>query len=429
MRNSEFNEKELMNTIEKSKIEEKEKKDLKFLFSELIKHYSEFIKHIKKKIYDENKSEEIEKENEKNIEIYSILAPKNKEKDFEKYGFIKICENDVFLAEGMELDRKKEELYVVSKLYYTGKYFEKEKYLDKKYQAVAILQDKNGNQSKEEINFYLYDEEYENSEFHEKILKIDKIIDKYELESNHGFLPFKTRMFYTYFFNLNLKKIEEGLEIKKIDLQLEKNGLEEFRTDIIPMWNIKLENIKPRISTTVGEGKVDYNFILGDNGREKEFIISVREEEYEQILNGNNLNIISENKSEEFEKTTISPINRRKVEELEIKIYSNLSREGYYNKKQISRIRTKADIENFLKRYDNGYNIKNYEVSNKPLEMEHYFIEKFPTEENIFLPQYKCKLYIKFENDETDNLYVDYLKYILDELKKNYPEIHWIGGI
>ena len=257
--------------------------------------------------------------------------------------------------------------------------------------------------------------------------KISEVIEKYNLKNKLGFNPFKTRIFSTYIFD-----IENELEIKEIDYLYEENNLQEFKTQIIPMWNVKIDEITPRITTEDSKYRLENEFVLEKN----EYVIALKDKRYDIQSEKDSCKIITKNSEEEFEKITFEKINKEEVQNKlqEIgkvsNIYSNKIQKSYYNKIKPSKLRTKADIENLFEEYSDIFNVKGYEVSNKPLDISEYFVSNFESEEDFFIPEYKCKMYIKFEvNDSDDVMYVDYLKFIFDKLKENYPEIHWIGGI
>lgn len=419
-----INKNEIENIIQKSELKMEEKKVMREVFSSFSSHYENFINHISERVYNTDYKDE-----ERNIEICSLIVPASKIAEMEMYGFKKIYDDECLFFENENVEYNLLEPCIISNLYYTGEYFNKEKYLDKKYRGKIVYKEKSGEKIIKEMDYYLYDEEFENSQFEEKNKKVLKMIKNYGMKNKTGFYPFRTRMFCTYISNIN---IETGLELDKIDFLLEENGLSEFKIGMIPMWNVDFEKIGPKITSKDSDFKTNYCFILE---KKDEYIVPLKEEDYEQIIEGNKVLIISTNSSEEFEKIKLNKIDKLKVQvklseiDKNCNIYSNNVNSSYYNKSKISRIRTKADIESFINRYRELFHVKNYEISNKPLDIEKYFKSSFPTEEDLFNPEYKCKLYIKFANEYENIMYIDYLKFILDELRENYPEIHWIGGI
>ncbi|MGL5963235.1 MAG: hypothetical protein ACRCZR_02200 [Cetobacterium sp.] len=418
-----INKNEIENIIQKSELEMEEKKVMREVFSSFSSHYENFINHISERVYNTEYKDE-----ERNVEICSIIVPTSKIAEMEKYGFKKIYEDEYLFFENENIENNLLNPCIIYNLYYAGQYFNKEKYLDKKYRGKIAYKGKSEEKIIKEIDYYLYDEEFENSQFEEKNKKVLKMMKNYGMKNKTGFYPFKTRMFCTYIFTeLKLDEIE-----LPIDFLLEENGLSEFKKEMIPMWNIDFEKIEPKITSKDSDFKTNYSFVLE---KTDEYIVPLKEEDYEQIIEGNKLLIISTNSNEEFEKIKLNKIDKLEVQSTLMKIdkncniYSNNVNHSYYNKSKVSRIRTKADIESFINRYRELFHIKNYEISNKPLDIEKYFKSSFPTEEDLFNPEYKCKLYIKFSNENENIMYIDYLKFILDELRENYPEIHWIGGI
>lgn len=419
MKITEFNTSEIESIIQKSGLEIEDKKVMTEIFSKFSSHYENFIDHISKKVFNSEHEE-------KDFEICSIIIPNSKVGEMEICGFRKIYEEESVFFQNEGLDFNLLEPFVMSNLYYTGKYFDKEKYLDKKYIGKITYKGNTGEEITEDLDYFLYDEEFENSQYEEKNKKIIRVIKNYKIKTGMGFNPFKTRMFCAYVPKINIQAQVE------IDYCLEKNGLVDFEIGMVPMWNIDFEKVTPKISSKDSDLKTNYTFILEEKGG---YIIPLKEDEYEQINEEQRLLIISSNGNEEFEKIKLNNIDKSKVQELlkqidgKHKVYSNKATSSYYNKSNVSRVRTKADIESFINRYKDLFSIENYEISNKPLDIKKHFKNKFPLEDSLFNPEYKCKLYIKFSNEYDNVMYVDYLKFIFDELRDNYPEIHWIGGI
>ncbi|MGL5356217.1 MAG: hypothetical protein ACRC0F_00820 [Cetobacterium sp.] len=422
MEKSKFNIDNIIKKLEKSNLDENQKEIFEEFFSTFGEHYKKLINHMSKNI----ECEKVKNDNTPEMDIYSIVVKREEVANMKKIGFEIIAEETLLLFKDEEIDFNiNNDFYnIASKLYYKGDYFDKEKYLDKKYVGKVKLIDEDGSEFEEEINYYIYDEEFQNCEFREKIEKIKKVFRKYEIEKSVGFHPFTSRMFYTYISNINLRDLKSRkLDLKAVDLLLEENNLEEFSQNMIPMWNLSLENIMPKTTTEMGNYKFNYHFRLESN---REFVIPIASNEYEQILCENSLNIILENLSEKFTKVVIKNIDKSKVNS---KLYSNKMVESYKSKNSVSRMRTKADIQNFIESYDGGIKIDGYEISNKPFNMNLFFETNFKDEKSIFIPEYKTKLYIKFQKNSTEEHYNDFLNFILQELRDAYPEIHWIGGI
>lgn len=386
----------LFEIIKSSELNTEEKIVFNEIFSEVIKNYENIISELKKQVINSLSN---------NIEIMNIctrIVDKDKLSSYKKVGF-------GILGDNKECIKNHDLEY-----YCTGllkcKYSNLKSYCKKTYEGSYV--DKKGTKKPIKYKF-----SYNLSAIEKEII-LDEIARQYNIETNIVYSPYSRRMV-----DIHLITKEE-LDKESIDLELEKNKLEDIlQLDKYLVWNVKIENVTQAETidyTNAYQDKLNY---IHEFKYEENKYISCDVEVIDIIKDDKKIKIVTRDPDAKFEIIKIS-----KIDEIDLNIFSN--NVNFTN--GLERLRTKSQINHAINQYllppfENCVIDILTENNNRQLIEIYENVHRNKRETDEFLiKSYSKELYIVLDNSE-EEFAEDFYNYLVDNLNYKYPEFKWIG--
>ena len=389
------------------------------IFSALAEHQENFLNELEKRIDDESKTQDFEKD----FEVALKLVKRGDSES--KRNFFEIDLNSSFIfadGEGLSSDKS----FFILESYGDIKNFCKPgKFLGQVVTADGTTK-----------NFQYSLQRHERFVQHEKILS--EVATLYKIRRPVIFSPYARKAVDIKIFGCKISDFEN---CRNVNLKLDENSLRgKLLTDFELCWNVKIENQETRRG---GELQEDEHYISADgilirheyfhtfDKNEKIFVLPSQHCDDWKIISGDERKIILRYHSVLTERSC-KIISFNEVENISGEIFTN----DFPKKNNKLRLKTAGDVEKVLSCFNltrmgkifpvgfEKFNAKNF----NPIEIYRREDRYFTQAENHLLEKIRNKpvCLIKFSGEKTI-FKTDYKNYVIYYLEQNYPEFSWAG--
>ncbi|MBR6012747.1 MAG: hypothetical protein IK062_03065 [Selenomonadaceae bacterium] len=395
------------------------------IFFALAEHQEKFLNELEKRIDDENKPHNLEKD-------FEIVVKLVKRGDLEsKRNFFSIDANSNFIfSDGGELPFKNFST-VGNSFFILESYGNIKNFCEpRKFQGQVVTNDG----TTKEFSYSL--------QRHERFIRREKILSEiaelYKIHRPIIFSPYARKAVDIKIFDCNISDFEN---LQDLNLQLEENKLQgKLLTNFELCWNLKIENSETRRG---GELAEEEHYIGADgNLIRHEYFHTFDKNEKIFVLPDQHCNDLRINFDDE-RKIILgynSVLRERACKIVSLNTIENVSEEVFTNDfpkpNNKLRLQTAGDVEKVLSCFNLSHMGKKFPTSFESFNAKNFSpIEIYRREDSYFVPSEKKLLgrvrnkpicLIKFGGDKTI-FKTDYANYVIHYFEQNYPEFNWAG--